>query len=268
MSPPIDIDGSEIQEATIDGTGVSEITIDGQQAADLDVTPDSIIHRYKLDDVSSGSVSDSVGSAPDGTVNGVTTISGNFQGGSAAESTGASADHIDLNSNLPDFESNVESGFAFGFTVDDFSLPSGLTEVFGVSDSAFDDVFRMLIGDSNVGSSSDNIAFRLQESGAKFNGVTEPAGVFDGQKHRVLIGFSVNSLSGAAFIDNSNNGFTVGQDESTFTSPGVDYYLFSSNFGGTTSNTTADGVIDDFIIYNKSPDANLAQIDFDLQPWT
>jgi len=33
MSPPINIDGSEIQEATIDGQDVNEITIDGQQAA-------------------------------------------------------------------------------------------------------------------------------------------------------------------------------------------------------------------------------------------
>jgi len=33
MSPPIDIDGSEIKRATIDGEDVSEITIDGQQTA-------------------------------------------------------------------------------------------------------------------------------------------------------------------------------------------------------------------------------------------
>jgi len=41
MSPPINIDGSEIQRATIDGEDVSEITIDGQQAADLSPIPDS-----------------------------------------------------------------------------------------------------------------------------------------------------------------------------------------------------------------------------------
>jgi len=32
MSPPIDIDGSEIQDATIDGQDVLEVTIDGQEA--------------------------------------------------------------------------------------------------------------------------------------------------------------------------------------------------------------------------------------------
>jgi len=43
MSPPIDIDGSEIQEATIDGQIVSEITIDGQEA--FDPIPDTQITR-------------------------------------------------------------------------------------------------------------------------------------------------------------------------------------------------------------------------------
>jgi len=47
MSPPIDIDGSEIQEATIDGQDVSEITIDGQQAADLNVIPDSVVDDFE-----------------------------------------------------------------------------------------------------------------------------------------------------------------------------------------------------------------------------
>jgi hypothetical protein len=41
MSPPIDIDGSEIQRATIDGEDVSEITIDGQQTAGFVDIPDA-----------------------------------------------------------------------------------------------------------------------------------------------------------------------------------------------------------------------------------
>jgi len=46
MSPPIDIDGSEIQEATIDGQDVKEITIDGQQAAEFIDIPDSAVAQY------------------------------------------------------------------------------------------------------------------------------------------------------------------------------------------------------------------------------
>jgi len=43
MSPPIDIDGAEIQRATIDGEDVSEITIDGQQTAGFSIIPDSAV---------------------------------------------------------------------------------------------------------------------------------------------------------------------------------------------------------------------------------
>jgi len=39
MSPPIDIDGSEIQNATIDGQNVNQVTIDGQEV--FDGIPDS-----------------------------------------------------------------------------------------------------------------------------------------------------------------------------------------------------------------------------------
>jgi len=52
MSPPINIDGSKIQEATIDGQKVSEITIDGQQAAGLNVIPDSVVSQGAATDIS------------------------------------------------------------------------------------------------------------------------------------------------------------------------------------------------------------------------
>ena len=60
MSPPIDIDGSEIQRATIDGEDVSEITIDGQQTAGFVDIPDSGITRYTYDDedIAGGTLSD------------------------------------------------------------------------------------------------------------------------------------------------------------------------------------------------------------------
>lgn len=63
MSPPIDIDGSEIQKATIDGQNVSEITIDGQQTAGFVDIPDSAIDSFEDQNIaeytqySSGTVS-------------------------------------------------------------------------------------------------------------------------------------------------------------------------------------------------------------------
>jgi len=81
MSPPIDIDGSEIQEATIDGQDVTEITIDGQQAAELIDIPDAgLQHRYDFSDVQTtiSSVPDLAGSADATSVNfsGFDTING------------------------------------------------------------------------------------------------------------------------------------------------------------------------------------------------
>jgi len=49
MSPPINIDGSEIQEATIDGQNVSEITIDGQQTAGFVDIPDEELLQARYD---------------------------------------------------------------------------------------------------------------------------------------------------------------------------------------------------------------------------
>jgi len=71
MSPPINFDGSEIQEATIDGQDVSEITIDGQQAADLSGIPDSDI--YLQDDWGDNKLQNRDGSGTT-TYNGVTGV--------------------------------------------------------------------------------------------------------------------------------------------------------------------------------------------------
>jgi len=65
MSPPIDIDGSEIQEATIDGQDVSEITIDGQQAADLIGIPDSVVAHFDATELSGFNDGNTVSTWPD-----------------------------------------------------------------------------------------------------------------------------------------------------------------------------------------------------------
>jgi len=74
MSPPIDIDGSEIQSATIDGEDVTEITIDGQQTAGFVDIPDSGVSRWTFDDADtqSGDALDVWGNN-NGTINSATT---------------------------------------------------------------------------------------------------------------------------------------------------------------------------------------------------
>jgi len=105
MSPPINIDGSEIQRATIDGEDVSEITIDGQQTAGFGVIPDSalaqdLIAWWRFEDGDARDYTNDLdatfadSTAYDGTVNGATYLS---SGG------------------VTDFESGANSGaFEFG----------------------------------------------------------------------------------------------------------------------------------------------------------
>jgi hypothetical protein len=47
MSPPINIDGSKIEEATIDGQNVTQITIDGQRATNFSDIPDSVVDHFE-----------------------------------------------------------------------------------------------------------------------------------------------------------------------------------------------------------------------------
>jgi hypothetical protein len=126
MSPPIDIDGSEIQEATIDGQDVSEITIDGQQAAELNVIPDSVLAQdllawYRFEDGDARDYTNDLdatfadSTAYDGTVNGATFQSSggvtDFENGanSGAFEFDGSNDKITIDpfNNLPNNEFSV-----------------------------------------------------------------------------------------------------------------------------------------------------------------
>jgi hypothetical protein len=53
MTPPINIDGSEVTGITIDGTEVSEVTVDGQTVFTPSVIPDSgLLHNWDFGDSS------------------------------------------------------------------------------------------------------------------------------------------------------------------------------------------------------------------------
>lgn len=112
MSPPIDIDGSEIQRATIDGEDVSEITIDGQQTAGFVDIPDSAIGQYDATQLSL-SDGDGVSTWPD------STSSGN-----------------DLSGGTPTYRENQRNGNA---TVD-----------FGVTDDILDVVYGSSVSQPNT----------------------------------------------------------------------------------------------------------------------
>jgi len=94
MSPPIDIDGSEIQRATIDGENVSEITIDGQQTAGFVDIPDSVVSRWQFNEGSGSTAIDSLDNY-DGAINGATYTTNSAEGSHALDFDG-SDDHVNI----------------------------------------------------------------------------------------------------------------------------------------------------------------------------
>jgi len=60
MTPPLNIDGSQVSAVTIDGQNVSQITIDGQEV--LSAIPDSVTNQWPMDEGSGTLASDTVGS--------------------------------------------------------------------------------------------------------------------------------------------------------------------------------------------------------------
>ena len=72
--------------------------------------PDSAIHRWKLDDVETGTATDSIGSS-DGNVAGITSKSGSYVGG-AGSLGDSSGEHIDVGT-LGDFWSEIRYRFCY-----------------------------------------------------------------------------------------------------------------------------------------------------------
>jgi len=121
MSPPINIDGSDIQRATIDGQAVSQITIDGQDA--FNRIPDSGIARYTFDDAdTSGDTALDLFNNNNATINGATTgvagLAGTYDSGEAYSFDGVN-DRVDTP------VSPQSGGFSFGGWVSLDSQSSG-----------------------------------------------------------------------------------------------------------------------------------------------
>ena len=112
MSPPIDIDGSEIQRATIDGEDVSEITIDGQQTAGFVDIPDG---GLLLEGFESGSLSSNYGGdTGSATVQNSTVYAGDF----ALELGGSKGDTISrIDSDVTVERGGVYSGYIRGNSI-------------------------------------------------------------------------------------------------------------------------------------------------------
>jgi hypothetical protein len=227
--------------------------------------PSSAIHRWKLDDVATGTATDSIGSA-DGTVNGVASVSGTYQGGSAGDGDGSN-DYIDVGT-LGSFGSNRDTDFAIAVTVDELQSTSGST-ILGVND-VNDEIVGMSTGFNNSG----GVQVSVRDSNSNLIRTRTSSGghIDDNAKHRIVYNKTANNASGLnIYVDKTSLSTTAVSDDSGF-SPGdfVDaLYLFANHSGGTNSaDFNFDGVADDVIIYNDSLSSSERADDYNIQPWS
>jgi len=86
MIPPTSIDGTDITGATIDGQDVQEITVDGDTVFSATVDPFTTLDlRYKMDEGSGSSISDSIGSQDGFIANASWVSDSNYTGGFAID---------------------------------------------------------------------------------------------------------------------------------------------------------------------------------------
>jgi len=233
--------------------------------------PSPAVNRWVLDDVSSGTVTDSIGTA-DGSITQANTSVSNakYQAGAAAES-GDGTDYI--RTATVSWLSNLSSNFAIAFSMDNYtgSVTDG-TRTVGAANNAVNastpDRFRIQFFDNlaaNLQDSSDNLILISADN---------PTGVADGNLHRVLVNKVANSGAGAFEIyvaSSGDSGYTQVSTSVEFDQGYTGNHSWEDDFrifetSSQTNSTAIDGVIDDVVLYSSDLDSTQRQQDLDAQP--
>ena len=225
----------------------------------IDVGPqilDNAIHRWRLDDVNS-TVSDSIGSVS-GSVLGVSSVSGDWQGGSAGEGDGTD-DEIIL-TNLSDFDNDLtEPPFSIAFTVE-------TTDGEDVGFFGFEDPDRWKIMSGDIGPEGGIDIVTAGDDGEDEQTRTADGSLIDdGNPHRVVCVIpEVDANNFEVYVDTDSKSMDVRRDFSSASSfIDGEVALFSENGGA-----HLDGIMDDVIIYDEAIGQSGVDSDYDLQPWS
>jgi len=246
--------------ASADDTASQTVTV-------ADLIPSPATHRWKLGDVATGTATDSIGSA-DGTVNGVSSISGTYQGGSAGDGDGTD-DFINLTDlSGSGFDSNIPGKHAVSFTIKSSASPG--IYPFGFSRGSFGE-YGVNLGSVFDSPPQDAIKYWVGENSSNVYGVTFNKSVLDGGTHRICIvmrGTAAQDIE--CYVDASEvTNKTIDQDSGT---PSVtfskDLYLFAANYRTSGDDFHYTGVIDDLVLYDDELSSSEIQDDFNLQPWS
>ena len=239
------------------------------RGVDYAAIPDAAVYRWTLDDVSSGTVTDSIRNA-DGTVNGVTSVSGNYQGGSAGQGDGSSADIVIPAADVDSDGAVFNAGISIGFTIDGYSAPSNTEAAVGNLTSVNNQEGISCQFNSNT--AGDIVFGRGDGSNGGPFVASQSAVITDISKYRIFMGIGSGGSESDVrlFADSSelSTTTTLSGTASNFTGFTDDLRLFATTDETGSGDSYANAIIDDVIFYAAEPTPTLAQSDYDLQPWT
>lgn len=245
-------------------SGTYEIDVNGQtlkiKVISNNIIPDSAIHRWKFNEGSGSTATDSIGSA-DATLSTTSMwINGDWNGGYAVGGDG-SDDSVDLTT-LGSFGSNLGTGFAIAFTIQHSSISQ--SEYIGTYNGS-----NQLLRITGSRFNSGGLTMELRDDSGNNNQVhTSSGSIFDdNKKHRVVVQTSEPSKSSKYEVYNNTNSLSLsinknqGADNfSNFDTPLSTHYL--PNFG-----QYFNGIIDDIIIYDSALSSKDIQSDYNAQSW-
>jgi len=220
--------------------------------------PDSAIAHWRLDDVNN-EVVDNIGGY-DGTVNGVTSISGDYEGGSAAEGDGT-----DDNIEFPVVPITVLEDFAIELTLDNilsssdsnarFWQMSQGTDTQWVACRTSDGKAMFEIIDGGGSTSTDRVRTESSQS------------INDGGKHHIVFNKTGNDDNGLEIYIDASEDYITNQAGTLENEPNLNAgRMFCREFNGLDS--FFEGVIDNVLVYEDSLTASEIQGRYDAQPWS
>jgi len=250
MIPPTSIDGTDITGATIDGTDVQEITVDGQTVfTSTTPHPSGKVAWYAIDTSSTSVVADLTGNNSDATVqSGISSVSdSDLYEGFGLDLPGNA--HVELND---DFEVTSDRAIAITFDYQTSQDGSGFFNLqggWGRVALAFHKTINDKLGVEH-------------DLGEGFTEEVITGTISTGQKYRAVV--NADASGGVElYLNNSQETLTTtGADVAS-----GDQYRFGAS-AGSSSAFQFEGVIDNFIIYDRQLSSSEIQDDFDAQPWS
>ena len=239
----------------------------GLMSTRVDAIPDSeadqkLIHRWVLDDVN-GTVEDSEGDA-DGTNNGVTSVDGDFAGGSAGDGDGVD-DHI-LTTTLGDFGSQMDSSYAFAFSFE--TTDNGDFAAVIDSDSGENNGFFLTTREF-FGGTANKLGYAYRDDSDYRIRVDSNQDVTNGETYRAVVNVPdpTDANSVEIWLNQAEENTNIGDVLGSLTAPknfNENVTLFAVNNRGSIDGHI-DSVIDDFCVFDES--LTQSEIESYQNPW-